>query len=104
MLTALERGGTTSATSEQGGTNVVEPAAFDVQSSRSSQIALTWCWMPPTRRGVNARDTSVRSAVCPGGSRKIIIPVAARSWPIRSSTVPRAELNVTPSFCAFSIS
>src|SRR5690349_753828 len=55
-------------------------------------------------RGVNARDTSDRMAVCSGGSMKMIWPVPLMSDPIISSTVPRAELNVVVSRCAFSTS
>jgi hypothetical protein len=55
-------------------------------------------------RGVNARETSWRSSVCSGGSRKMIWPVELRSCPIISSTVPFAELNVAGSRWAVSTS
>ena len=57
------------------------------------------------RRGVKARDTSVRSRVWSGGSRKIICPAAASDrGDIISSTVPWAELNVFGSRWAASTS
>ncbi len=40
------------------------------------------------RRGVNARDTSVRRRVWSGGSMKIIWPVSNACGPMSSSTVP----------------
>ena len=45
----------------------------------------------PIRRGVNARDTSVRRRVWSGGSRKIIIPLGMRFADIISRTVPWLE-------------
>ncbi len=67
-------------------------------------MARIWSVRRVTRRGVSARDTMARRLVCAGGSRKIIIPVSARSGPMRSSTVPRAELNTAVSRCAASMS
>ncbi len=50
------------------------------------------CSSSTTRRGVNALDTSRRSTVCSGGSRKIIMPRVWASSVIISNTVLWAEL------------
>jgi hypothetical protein len=50
-----------------------------------------------TRLGVNARLTRARSSVWYGGSWKIIGANVSIGWSISSSTVPRAELNVSMS-------
>ena len=50
-----------------------------------------------TRRVVNARDTSLRSIVCFGGSSQMIIPVLTGSGDMVSSVVPWFELNVAAS-------
>ena len=57
-----------------------------------------------TRRVVNARDTSLRSIVCFGGSSQMIIPVVTGSGDMVSSVVPWFELNVSASRCAASMS
>ena len=49
------------------------------------------------RRGVNARLTRARNSVWYGGSWKIIGANASIGWSMSSSTVPRAELNVSMS-------
>jgi hypothetical protein len=56
------------------------------------------------RRGVNARDTSLRSIVCLGGSSQMIIPVSTGVGDIVSSVVPWFELNVSASRFAASTS
>jgi hypothetical protein len=49
------------------------------------------------RRGVNARLTSARNSVWYGGSWKIIGANVSIGRSMSSSTVPRAELNVSMS-------
>ena len=63
---------------------------------RSSSIA--------TRRPVNARETSLRRIVCFGGSSQMIMPVSNGSTDMISTVVPWAELNVSGSLCAISMS